>query len=75
MSKRVEWIFKIHPGNKGSSDQPVSILNKTTSFANRNLNMDYVPIRGENLFQHIFSDIGVKTTNKNLCSKIKTGYQ
>jgi hypothetical protein len=48
--------------------QPVSILNKSTSFTNRDLNMDHFPIRGENLFQHIISDIGVKATNKNLCS-------
>jgi len=48
--------------------EPESILNKATSFANRDLNMNHFPIRAENLFQRIFSDIRVKATNKNLCS-------
>jgi hypothetical protein len=33
--------------------------------------MDYFSIRGENLFQHILGNIGIKATNKNLRSATK----
>jgi len=51
--------------------EPESILNKATSFANRDLNMNHFPIRAENLFQRIFSDIRVKATNKNLTEAMR----
>jgi hypothetical protein len=50
-------------------------LNKTTSFPNRDLNMDHFSVRSKNLFQDIFSDVGIKATNEYLKTKTDKSQQ